>query len=814
MPEKYEGQKNEKGQAHGLGIETTDEYEYKGQFESGIKTGFGVYKCKDGTIIKINSDNKEVNGFITYPTENNILSYAGAIVNLKPGTHGRYSFKEKIIIGNIEKDGNGSGKIIMNINSPNNHYYLGMISNFEPHGLGYEYNNDGSDKNRIGNFSNGKLTGLGETYNTEKKNNKEEKTNYGIGNFENFVMTGLGKKYEQAGTLKHAVLEKGYFKYNYLNGWGIKEWPYWQTENKYKEFDKYKNSFSSKNPKNLYYDSSTEIYISSKNDQTVEKSAKELEENIKTVVNNANEIVKDAETQKTLADTNFLKASSKASFAINTVVDKAVTIEKEVDEAIQALKNAAIKSYKDKIDEVNPKKIDSKFAILEKNDHTYAGQVNDSNEPDGYGVKTYKDKQRKMEGIFKDNSFVFGKYTNGTKASSGFFNKEVLTGFGKDNDDFFSDIHGESVKEVFSEKMGGKDKYLVAEIEKNLDNDVTKVVDQKAKPNANLAAEKIFKELMEDVKDYVYNNWPVEYIQLGEDEFFVGLSNGYGVRKYNKTIITGIFQRLVFKFGLVVEGEKKLYGFFEDENTPKICVDETGKPVDNQPFTDIHFLNHISLNLKGEAETAVKKAEDMKRDKEKEIADETEKAQKKAAQDFYDTELTSGTTHIPKSEVASTGHLKISESNYFGEINSSNQPHGFGELTLKNGNVYKGRFINGVKDGVGQLSDNKGVVSYSGFFKNDDKYDLTTGFTGSKDALKKVMKENEKIKIDPFIAKHVNPVIEQAKAEDAKIVAQTAAQTEYDEKITNVINAEYPDPHTYVYKKPIGNDFFSRYKIK
>lgn len=783
---KYEGQKNEMGQAHGLGIETTEKFVYTGEFEGGQKVGIGIVEFKDGTVVKVDWDNKYQ--IITYPKESDIQSFSGKVDSI---WNGEYTLKDgKKIVGSFDKDGNGVGKIVWK----NNDYYLGEINLFKPSGLGYKkHKMESKIYEYFGELKDGKFDGFG----------KNE--SYGIvyiGKFENDKLNGLGIKNDQTGRLSaYFFADKGNFENNKIKGEVVRDWI------NYYDYVYYYEDFGNNNSyKTVYNETSTRNFSKEEKDTNTEyrPKVKALEQKVQTeAVEKANKAVELSIAKKTIAEEAATTAETNVTEA--NKLGK-TTIEKKVDEAIQALKNAAIKSYKDKIDEVNPKKTDSKFAILEKNDHTYAGQVNDSNEPDGYGVKTYKDKQRKMEGIFKDNSFVFGKYTNGTKASSGFFNKEVLTGFGKDNDDFFSDIHssGPRYYEIFSKKTKGKDKYLVAEIEKNLDNDVTKVVDQKAKPNAKIAAEKFFKELMEEVKDYLYNS-PVDHTQFGKDEFFVGQTNGYGVRKYNKTIITGIFQRLVFKFGLVVEGEKKLYGFFEDENTPKICVDETGKPVDNQPFTDIHFLNHISLNLKGEAETAVKKAEDMKRDKEKEIADETEKAQKKAAQDFYDTELTSGTTHIPKSEVASTGHLKISESNYFGEINSNNQPHGFGELTLKNDNVYKGRFIKGVKDGVGQLYEKKSVVSYSGFFKNDDKYDLTTGFTGSKDALKKVMKENEKIKIDSFIAKHVNPVIERARAEDAKIVAQT----EYDEKITNVINAEYPDPHTYVYKKPIGNDFYT-----
>ncbi len=799
---KYEGQKNEKGQAHGLGIETTDEYVYKGEFEGGKKGGIGIVEFKDGTIVKVDSSLEHYTAVYGTVRYTNNTTYAGEIdeTNFMPKFYGEYNFQGKQqIVGFFDKSGTGLGKVI---DLSNKYTYLGDITNFKPDGFGHKHYNINYDY--YGYFKNGEINGLG------KVNNNYDKEEI-IGEIDKGSLNGLGIK---TGTrletlISFYIKETGNFINNNLEGEGVRDY----TSYDYVYYDEnFKKGKTSNNYKEVYKPGTQKIFSNNQNEinKTTQPIIDELKERVQGVVDSANQAVQEAEKVKKQAIDEVSTATTVATNAKN-MENKATAIQIKVDEAIQALKNAAIKSYKDKIDEVNPKKTDSKFAILEKNDHTYAGQVNDSNEPDGYGVKTYKDKQRKMEGIFKDNSFVFGKYTNGTKASSGFFNKEVLTGFGKNNDEFFSDIHssGPRFYEIFSKKTKGKDKYLVAEIEKNLDNDVTKVVDQKAKPNANLAAEKFFKELMKEVKDYVDNNSPVDHTQFGKDEFFVGQTNGYGVRKYNKTIITGIFQRLVFKFGLVVEGEKKLYGFFEDENTPKICVDETGKPVDNQPFTDIHFLNHISLNLKGEAETAVKKAEDMKRDKEKEIADETEKAQKKAAQDFYDTELTSGTTHIPKSEVASTGHLKISESNYFGEINSSNQPHGFGELTLKNDNVYKGRFINGVKDGVGQLYEKKSVVSYSGFFKNDDKYDLTTGFTGSKDALKEVMKENEKIKIDPFIAKHVNPVIERARAEDAKIVAQTAAQTEYDEKITNVINAEYPDPHTYVYKKPIGNDFYT-----
>jgi hypothetical protein len=214
----------------------------------------------------------------------------------------------------------------------------------------------------------------------------------------------------------------------------------------------------------------------------------------------------------------------------------------------------------------------------------------------------------------------------------------------------------------------------------------------------------------------------------------------------------------------------------------------------------------------------------------------------KAALDFYNIGFTSGTTPMPKPEIASTGHLKIGDSKYFGQINSSNQPHGFGELTLKNDNVYKGRFNNGVKDGVGQLYDNKGNVSYSGFFKNDDKYDLTTEFTGSKDALKEVMKEKEKKDVDTFITTYVNPVIKEAREQEAQAQAEREAKEAkeakekeereakekeereakeakekeerekeameiYKEKITHVIKANYPDPAKYVYRHWFGEEY-------
>ena len=75
---------------------------------------------------------------------------------------------------------------------------------------------------------------------------------------------------------------------------------------------------------------------------------------------------------------------------------------------------SAKETYKAKINDIMPKDKNLKYTILEKGDHTYAGQVNDSIEPHGYGVKTYTN-NKTMQGIFKDKFFVFGNLKIGDK---------------------------------------------------------------------------------------------------------------------------------------------------------------------------------------------------------------------------------------------------------------------------------------------------------------------------------------------------------------------------------------------------------------
>lgn len=56
---------------------------------------------------------------------------------------------------------------------------------------------------------------------------------------------------------------------------------------------------------------------------------------------------------------------------------------------------------------------------------------------------------------------------------------------------------------------------------------------------------------------------------------------------------------------------------------------------------------------------------------------------------------------------------------YTGEVNADNVPHGKGEATFKNGNYYKGAFVNGILDGDDCLFKFKNGDSFTGSFKNN-----------------------------------------------------------------------------------------------
>jgi hypothetical protein len=797
---KYEGQLNSKGNPDGLGIETNDDYEYKGHFKDGNKVGIGVYRYKDGTVVKINFvDKNETYGIITYPTGRKIISYTGAIDphTITP-TYGKYILKDAIIIGKVDQKGGGVGKNILNTSSPTNHYYLGDINNFKPEGLGYVFNKDRVYTNQIGNFVDGKLTGLGKGYNTNKM------TEYGIGEFKDNLLDGLGEKYTPVGTLEYAVLQKGNFKNNYLKGFGVKEWPDWQPTDKYKEFDNYSYNLNSANKQYLYYNPESGNYISTKNDNTAETAAKKLEDSVKTVVDNANTVVQSAEVKKGEAEKEATAAEAAAKTA--TQLEK-TTVEEDVNKAINVLKQAAEESYEEKIADVKPKEQDRKYDILEIHDYTYAGQVNSDKKPHGYGVKTYKDNQRKMEGIFKDGLFVFGKFTNGDKNSSGFFDKGVLTGFGKDNDGAYSDIHSESVKELFSKNAAGKDQYLVAEIEKNLDNDVKKAINAAIK-SAEDAAKIKFDTLIDGVVTKPDENVKV-VIENKPDFTFVGQNTGYGVKTYTngKKSRAGIFIENKLSFGESLDGDTKLYGFFK-EALPYICVNEDGTPVDNQPFSDKHFLDYIGKHLKTKVDTVVENAKYMKAKKETDVADETKKAEEaKQAQDNYKTKIAEVPAEVSNPEygiidieqeeaVFTSSRVVIYE--YKGQVHNK-EPDGYGILyNNKNNQIMKGFFEKGklffgTKDGIGsgffsgakfwgaQLNGfgrNNNAVFSDAFQHNRLPNNLTKfdeGMKGKNEALVKVIRDNLDNDLETVFKKA------QAAAKTAQEEADKKAQAEADQ---------------------------------
>jgi hypothetical protein len=132
MTAKYEGQKNEDGDAHGFGVEIHNDFLYKSQFENGHKLGVGIIKFtkgpKKGTVIKIEWGI----GTITYPQKDDqlISHYAGDIdeTNFEPKWYGQYTLKNKTkVVGLLSEAGNGVGKVIMNTGG----YYLGNITNFK-----------------------------------------------------------------------------------------------------------------------------------------------------------------------------------------------------------------------------------------------------------------------------------------------------------------------------------------------------------------------------------------------------------------------------------------------------------------------------------------------------------------------------------------------------------------------------------------------------------------------------------------------------------------------------------------------------------
>ncbi len=55
---------------------------------------------------------------------------------------------------------------------------------------------------------------------------------------------------------------------------------------------------------------------------------------------------------------------------------------------------------------------------------------------------------------------------------------------------------------------------------------------------------------------------------------------------------------------------------------------------------------------------------------------------------------------------------------YFGETNSSLQPHGIGQMKYLNGNVYIGEWVNGVLHGNGRMSYTSGIVYQGNWFEN------------------------------------------------------------------------------------------------
>jgi hypothetical protein len=838
MPVKYEGQKNEKGQAHGLGIETTDKYVYKGEFEDGKKVGIGVVTFNDKTVVKIDSSTENVTGTIQYP---NGKTYAGEIDkdNFMPEYYGEYNFPDKQkIIGFFDKQGSGLGKVIENYtDSPSTQqYFLGHIENFKPNGLGYKQYN--ISYYYYGSFANGVFDGLGKLMNSYLK---EEI----IGKFENGGLNGLGIKpsFRIETILGYHVKDTGNFKNNELEGEGVRDY----KDYHYVYYDeKFKEGKTSKDYKQV----NKTVSKDKDKDQHYNTKIETLKKKVQTVVDNANQIVKKSEEKRVEADNKVSNATTKADDA-KKVETKADNIAKKVDEAIQALKTAAKKSYEEKIADVKPKEQDRKYDILEIHDYTYAGQVNSDKKPQGYGVKTYKDKQRKMEGIFKDGLFVFGKYTNEGKTSSGFFNKGVLTGLGKDNNGAYSDIHGESVKELFSKNAAGKDKYLVAEIEKNLDNDVKEAINAAIK-SAEDAAKIKFDTLIDGVVTKPDENVKV-VIENKPDFTFVGQNTGYGVKTYTngKKSRAGIFIENKLSFGESLDGDTKLYGFFK-EALPYICVNEDGTPVDNQPFSDKHFLDYIGKNLKKEVETVVKNANVMKDKKEKEVADETKKAEEeKKAQDNYKAKIAEVPTEVPnpeygiidieKNDIGFTTHSTVMYK-YKGHVHN-NQPNGYGILYNKENNQImkgffkEGKLFFGTKDGIGSGffsgatfwgaklngfgKNNKAVFSDS--FQHDSLPKNLTKFDeemkGNNAALVKVIRDNLMADVIKVTDK-ANDAAKKAQAEadqkaqneadkKAKIKketlrladqsAQTASQNEYD-KIIKQIQQDLLIADHYVYE--------------
>ncbi len=60
---------------------------------------------------------------------------------------------------------------------------------------------------------------------------------------------------------------------------------------------------------------------------------------------------------------------------------------------------------------------------------------------------------------------------------------------------------------------------------------------------------------------------------------------------------------------------------------------------------------------------------------------------------------------------------------YKGELNTSGEFNGYGELYFKNGKKYEGKFTDGKLNGYGRLIDLFGIVCYEGMFKNNHLLD-------------------------------------------------------------------------------------------
>src|SRR5690606_27847137 len=73
------------------------------------------------------------------------------------------------------------------------------------------------------------------------------------------------------------------------------------------------------------------------------------------------------------------------------------------------------------------------------------------------------------------------------------------------------------------------------------------------------------------------------------------------------------------------------------------------------------------------------------------------------------------------------------KANYYGEVNSSGVPHGWGKIDYSTGDIYEGDWVNGLREGsgrelmangdmyIGQFKDNR--RNGKGVFSNGDTYD-------------------------------------------------------------------------------------------